>query len=271
MCYKVDSSRGSTVQRTQVMRSKFGLPPCLSRGWSAFRLMSRGSMLLKVGQFHTLQNKRSLIMLVFEHLLAFLIPLNGLRHVIDELIHSPLLYFFIILKWQEAKVTHLPFLASDHAPLYVQLSPTVRGNAKRRPFRFEAAWLKHEGFQQLLTASWRGERSTPQALDSLRMTLKKWNREVFGDVQRRKEKLLSEIQHVQDSLENNQSDSLLAREERLLKEFDVILEQEELIWFQKSREKYIALGDRNTSYFHTSTVIRRRRNRIEMLRNDEEI
>lgn len=47
------------------------------------------------------------------------------------------------LKWQEANVTHLPFLASDHSPLYVQLSPGLRGNEKRRPFRLEAAWLQH--------------------------------------------------------------------------------------------------------------------------------
>lgn len=43
------------------------------------------------------------------------------------------------LKWQEATVTHLPFLASDHAPLFVQLNPGVGGNQSRRPFRFEAA------------------------------------------------------------------------------------------------------------------------------------
>lgn len=29
------------------------------------------------------------------------------------------------------------------------------------------------------------------------------------------------------------------------------------------------MGDRNTKYFHMSMLIRRRRNRIEMLRNEE--
>jgi len=48
-----------------------------------------------------------------------------------------------------------------------------------------------------------------------------------------------------------------------------VLEQEEVLWFQKSREKWIALGDRNTTYFHTSTIIRRRRNRIEALPDDD--
>ncbi|KAG7585751.1 Pentatricopeptide repeat [Arabidopsis thaliana x Arabidopsis arenosa] len=173
------------------------------------------------------------------------------------------------LRWQEAVVQHLPFLASDHAPLYIQLSPEVRGNPKRRPFRFEAAWLKHQGFNELLLNSWRSELTTQEALRGLQVKLQKWNKEVFGDVHRKKESLANQIKEVQDLLDLNQSDQLLQTEESLLKEFEAVLEQEEMIWFQKSREKLIALGDRNTSFFHTSTIIRRRRNRIEMLKNDE--
>lgn len=146
----------------------------------------------------------------------------------------------------------------------------MQRDPKRRPFRFEAAWLRHEGFKELLSSSGRREVKTPEALNHLQRTLRKWNKEVFGDVQNRKEKLMEEIQLVQDILENNQSDDLLRKEEELLKEFEVVLEQEELIWFQKSREKWIVLGERNTTFFHTSTMIRRRRNRIEMLKNDED-
>lgn len=173
------------------------------------------------------------------------------------------------LKWQEAVVTHLPFFSSDHAPLYVQLEPQTMGNPSKRPFRFEAAWLKHEGFKELLLNSWDGEIKTPDALYRLRGTLKKWNREVFGDIQNRKDRLVQDIKLVQDLLELNQTDVLLKREEDLIKEFDVVLEQEEILWFQKSREKWIALGDRNTSFSHTSTIIKRRRNRIEMLKDGE--
>lgn len=73
----------------------------------------------------------------------------------------------------------------------------------------------------------------------------------------------------QDALDQHQSDELLNKEEVLLKEFDVVLEQEEMVWFQKSREKWKVDGDRNTTFFHISTIIRRRRNRIEMLKNDD--
>jgi len=75
------------------------------------------------------------------------------------------------LKWQEASVLHLPFLASDHAPLYVQLTPEVSGNRGRRPFRFEAAWLSHPGFKELLLTSWNKDISTPEALKGLQQTL----------------------------------------------------------------------------------------------------
>ena len=43
-----------------------------------------------------------------------------------------------------------------------------------------------------------------------------------------------------------------------------------MLWFQKSREKWVELGDRNTKYFHTSTIIRRCRNRIEALKDNED-
>ncbi|XP_013739955.2 uncharacterized protein LOC106442870 [Brassica napus] len=131
------------------------------------------------------------------------------------------------VRWQEAVVSHLPFLASDHTPLYVQLEPVRKANPRRRPFRFEAAWLKHDWFKELLVSSWNGEMSTPEALVSLKEKLKKWNKEIFGDVSMRKEKLLGEIKEIQEELESNPNDVLIAREAVLQKEFDIVLEQEE--------------------------------------------
>lgn len=71
------------------------------------------------------------------------------------------------LKWQEAVVAHLPFLSSDHVPLYLQLSPINFTNPRRRPFWFEAAWLSHEGFKELLRNSWDASITTPEALEGL--------------------------------------------------------------------------------------------------------
>lgn len=106
----------------------------------------------------------------------------------------------------------------------MQFEPEQRGDPRRRPFRFEAAWLKHEGFKELLVTSWNGDMHTPNALTLLRMKLKKWNREIFGDVIKRKEKLLEDIKIVQEELERSLNDDLLVREAALLKDFDVVLE-----------------------------------------------
>ncbi|CAA7053635.1 unnamed protein product [Microthlaspi erraticum] len=127
------------------------------------------------------------------------------------------------LKWQDATVTHLPFLASDHSALYLQLVPPVTGNARRRPFRFEAAWMSHTSFRELLSASWDPNIDTRKALAKLEKVLRKWNKEIFGDIKTRKEKLVKEIQEVQDELERHSSDALLQLEANLIKEFDVVL------------------------------------------------
>lgn len=73
---------------------------------------------------------------------------------------------------------------------------------------------------------------------------------------------------IQVLVDSTPTDALLKEEETLVKELEEVLLQEEIFWFQKSREKLMALGDINTKYFHTSTIIRRRRNRIEMLKDD---
>lgn len=49
---------------------------------------------------------------------------------------------------------------------------------------------------------------------------------------------------------------------------DEVLNQQEMLWFQKSRMDVIRDGDRSTKYFHLSTVIRRRRNKIKALQNN---
>nr|KYP57513.1 Retrovirus-related Pol polyprotein LINE-1 [Cajanus cajan] len=53
-------------------------------------------------------------------------------------------------------------------------------------------------------------------------------------------------------------------------ELDLILKREEILWYQKSRCKWLLLGDKNTRYFHGSTIVRRRKSKIEKLMNDND-
>ena len=53
------------------------------------------------------------------------------------------------------------------------------------------------------------------------------------------------------------------------RELNEVLNQEQELWALKSRMNWKVLGDRNTSssFFHVSTIVRRRRNRISCLKN----
>lgn len=55
----------------------------------------------------------------------------------------------------------------------------------------------------------------------------------------------------------------------LRKELSVAYKEEETYWKQKSRIQWLNEGDKNTSYFHMSTVQRRRRILIKGLQDKQ--
>lgn len=71
------------------------------------------------------------------------------------------------------------------------------------------------------------------------------------------------------ALDVRASTGLLKMEGRVKKEWSEVLEQEELQLMQKLCVDWLRMGDKNTKFFHTSTLIRRRMNKMEMLDKDE--
>ena len=49
----------------------------------------------------------------------------------------------------------------------------------------------------------------------------------------------------------------------------MVITQEEILWYQKSRCGWITCDHRNTKYFHQKTIQWRRCNRIEMLKDND--
>lgn len=93
----------------------------------------------------------------------------------------------------------------------------------------------------------------------------KFNKEKFGNIFANKRHLEARLQGIQRTLENVDSVSLYYLQQDLLREYEGILFQEESLWFQKSHEKWIWLGSRNTKFFHAQIVVRRKRNKIHGL------
>ncbi|XP_024163831.1 uncharacterized protein LOC112170758 [Rosa chinensis] len=111
-------------------------------------------------------------------------------------------------------------------------------NCDAMPFKFQAMWLTHSNFTPFIAQTWN---AAP------------------GD-----------FQGIQKSRDKSNNPFLIQLEDDLLKEYEVIRDQESLLWRQKSRDKWLQDGDRNTRFFHLTTVIRRRKNKIEGLFDDNE-
>lgn len=92
-----------------------------------------------------------------------------------------------------------------------------------------------------------------------------FQKDVFGSVLARKREIERRLRGIEWVLAEVDSASLTRLQADLLHEYEMILFQEETSWFQKSRERWIKLGSRNTAFFHAQTVIRRKKNKIHGL------
>lgn len=61
---------------------------------------------------------------------------------------------------------------------------------------------------------------------------------------------------------------LIKLESKLRKELEDVLYQEELLWYQKAKAEWIKDGDRNTSFFHLSTVVKQWKNKISAIKDE---
>lgn len=135
-----------------------------------------------------------------------------------------------------------------------------------KPFRFEAAWMEHPQYHQVVAEAW--SKGTPWLSASLNHVQEDsiaFNINVFGNIFKRKRMVAARIASTQQRLEQVDYAFLARRLQDLRREQEDILAQEEMLWYQKSREKWVKFGDRNTAFFHAQTVIRRRPNHIQGL------
>lgn len=121
----------------------------------------------------------------------------------------------------------------------------------------------------LVHDNWKRDVDVPTALDLLKNKLLLWNVYDFWNIHRKKDRLLARIQGVQYALETRLNQGLLDLDTSLQQELDSILAREETLRFQKSREQWNCFGDRNTKFFHTTTLVRRNRNKIVCLKGDD--
>ena len=166
-----------------------------------------------------------------------------------------------------AFVTHLPRTHSDHCPLLLTFCPS-HSCSFPRPFHFENMWLSHPDFINVVFQAWASPASNLAGTFAIFTALvSAWNKLVFGNIFQRKKRVLARMSGVQGALASNPSDSLSRLEKSLREQYLNILNLEEDFWALKSRVGWVVDGDRNTKFFHTSTIARRRHNKIDRICN----
>ncbi|CAN1177927.1 LINE-1 retrotransposable element ORF2 protein [Linum perenne] len=169
-------------------------------------------------------------------------------------------------RFPESKVLHLHKLKSDHRPIVLRSHNQVY-SPNSKPFRFISAWLTHASFSHVIKRKWCKGTDLPFALNNLSKDLCQWNKFVFGNIFRRKKRLTEELKRAENRCVLFPSQANAEEEARVRAKLESVLWQEESLWLQKSRAKWVTDGDRNTKLFHLSTLRRRAFNRINRLRN----
>jgi len=109
-----------------------------------------------------------------------------------------------------------------------------------------------------------------QKLRFLKGHLKRWNREIFGNIFTAQQELNQELTELhQKIISEGHTEATLEKERRINSQLEERRKQEELYCRQKSRVRWLKEGERNTKFFHRTTVQRRMHNNIPFIQNQE--
>ena len=121
---------------------------------------------------------------------------------------------------------HLTRCHSDHCSVMLQVLPRAprQGN---RPFKFQTCWLSDPTFPYVVSQAWRHPYALEEAIKHFTRDATNWNKMQFGNIFARKKNIMARLNVIWRKLSFRPSNFLLNIENNLLKELDMVLNQEE--------------------------------------------
>ncbi|XP_075668491.1 uncharacterized protein LOC142638352 [Castanea sativa] len=120
--------------------------------------------------------------------------------------------------YPEAAIHHLARTHSDHCPILLSLDKTPFSNFPR-PFRFQPVWMSHPLFSKVVDDSWVSDRSFKANVKIFTENVKIWNKETFGNIFHRKNRVEARLRGIQTNIANGPNEFLLNLENQLRKEY----------------------------------------------------
>ena len=206
-------------------------------------------------------------------LIYMVLSIPGLIEVGNDLIQVRLDRALISNDWllkYKCNLSAQVRVGSDHYPIFLVANKI--NYHKNFPFNFEKMWSLETLIKEWWDIQVDGTAmfKVVAKLKNVKKKIKIWNKNTFGNIFDNKNKIMEELKEIQDKIQLEGYETFSRDEKsRKLVELHDIISKEETFWMRCSRKVFLKERDRNTKFFHITTLKHRMANRICRLTMDE--
>lgn len=193
----------------------------------------------------------------------------------DDFIMERIDMAFANAKWRELHEQAMVFveaaIESDHNPLLLNTVEAL--NKVGKPFKFESFWVTEEDCKEVVSEVWcqsnDGSKmyTVCKKLRGCKEKLKQWSFKKFGNLRLKIAVTKDQLVEVQKQIESGFNEDYVALEKILVRKLEDLWQKDSMYWHQRSRIKWLRMGDKNSRFFHLSTIQRRQRNQVMRLKD----
>jgi hypothetical protein len=179
------------------------------------------------------------------------------------------------LQWSErfpqSTLINSESIRSDHRPIVMDTHYLASDQGRTGTRRLEARWLEEDTLEEMIKAAWARAKargvgpSFAAKVKDVHEELHQWDREVLKAPAKRISDLKKELERLK---RGPMIDANTESQKEIMVRLELMLEQEEIHWFQRARANWLKQGDRNTGFFHNFATKQKKKNTIKGLLDD---
>lgn len=167
-------------------------------------------------------------------------------------------------KFSRARLRNLTAPVSDHSPTLLETEVREPCNYKHN-FRFEYHWFSEQELYTIIEVCWVSNRDYDimKNLNYCSEVLDQWGKKVDGTFRNNIRRCNEQLENLRDKYDEESIRAFKDQNDRLAS----LLMQEEDYWCQRGNKFWLKDGDRNARFFHSSASVRKKTNKINLLKD----